>query len=195
MLKPSFSSSRDHYWGDLDAPVELLQYGGYQCRHSGDVWPVVTQLKEFFGNDLRFVFRHFPMPNLHHMSLEAAVVAEAAGQQGRFWEMHKKIMDNQFYLNRASLKIFADEIGLDMVEFNSSCKSRHLFRKITSDLESGIHSGVNGTPTFFINGLMYNGFDDFNNLYKICRFVADLCSIADERNYGWKHRCNVREQL
>src|SRR5712672_1524188 len=113
MLKPLFNSGRDHYWGDLNAPVELMQYGGYQCRHSGDVWPVVKQLKEFLGDDLRYVFRHFPMPNLHPLALEAAVSAEAAGMQGRFWAMHIKILDNQFYLNRASLNVFAEELKLD----------------------------------------------------------------------------------
>jgi len=178
MLKPLFNSGRDHYWGDLNAPVELMQYGGYQCRHSGDVWPVVKQLKEFFGNDLRYVFRHFPMPNLHHLALEAAISAEAAGLQGKFWAMHNKIMDNQFYLNRASLNLLAEEISLDMDEFNSDCKNRRLLNKITSDFESGIRSGVNGTPSFFINGLMYNGFDDFNSLYKVCRFATEFRKVA-----------------
>ncbi len=173
MLKPLFNSGRDHYWGGLNAQVELMQYGGYQCRHSGVSWPVVIQMKEFFGNDLRFVFRHFPLPNIHHLALEAALAAEAAGLQGRFWEMHTKIMNNQFHLNRASLNVLAEETGLDMGEFISDCKRRHLFKKITNDFESGIHSGVNGTPTFFINGYMYNGFDDFNSLYKVCRFTTD----------------------
>jgi protein-disulfide isomerase len=178
MLKLSFDSNRDHFWGDLNAPIELIEYGGYQCRHSGDVWQVVTQLKDTFGKELKYVYRHFPLPNLHNLALETALAAEAAGVQGKFWVMHNKIMENQLHLNRASLNLFANEIGLDMGEFIRHSKSRHLYKKIKNDLESGIHSGVNGTPTFFINGLMYNGFNDFNSLYRVCKFATDFYKVA-----------------
>jgi protein-disulfide isomerase len=135
------------------------------------------------------------LPNLHHLALEAAVAAEAAGLQGNFWAMHTKIMDNQFHLNRASLNSFAEEIGLDMGEFISNFKNRHLLRKITSDFESGIHSGVIGTPAFFINGLMYNGFDDFNSLYKVCSLAANFCNVGDEPAARRRLRFNIYEQL
>jgi protein-disulfide isomerase len=92
--------------------------------------------------------------------------------QGKFWAMHYKILENQIYLSRASLSLFAEEIKLDLGLFELHRKNRHLFKKITNDFESGIHSHVNGTPTFFINGLRYNGFDDFQSLYKVCRFAA-----------------------
>ena len=172
MLRPTFDAERDHYLGDLNAPVELVQYGGYQCRHCGDVLPVLRQLKESLGDDLKIVFRHFPLPNLHHLSLDAAVAAESAGIQGKFWQMHFKILENQFYMTRASFDGFAEEIRLDMSLFGLHRRNRNLFKKISSDFESGIHSGVNGTPTFFINGRRYNGFDDFEGLYKVCRFAA-----------------------
>jgi protein-disulfide isomerase len=172
MLRPTFDAERDHYLGDSNAPVELVQYGGYECRHCGDVLPVLRQLKESLGDDMKIVFRHFPLPNLHPLALDAAVAAEAAGVQGKFWLMHNRIMENQLYLNRASLNAFAEEIKLDMALFGLHQKNRHLFKKITNDFEGGIHSGVNGTPTFFINGLRYNGFDDFQSLYKVCRFSA-----------------------
>jgi protein-disulfide isomerase len=172
MLTPSFDLSRDHFLGDSEASVELIQYGGYQCRHCGDVLAVIRQLQQALGEDLKFVFRHFPMPNLHNLALETAVAAEAAGMQGKFWAMHYKILENQIYLNRASLSLFAEEIKLDLGLFELHRKNRHLFKKITNDFESGIHSHVNGTPTFFINGLRYNGFDDFQSLYKVCRFAA-----------------------
>ena len=158
--------------GHSDAPVELVQYGGYQCRHCGDVLPVVRQLQQTMGSDLKYVFRHFPLPNLHDFALETAVAAEAAGMQGKFWAMHYKILENQIYLNRASLNRFAEEIKLDMRLFELHRKNRFLFKKITNDFESGIRSGVNSTPTFFINGLRYNGFDDFQSLSNVCRFAA-----------------------
>jgi protein-disulfide isomerase len=172
MLKLSFDRNRDHYWGELNATIELMQYGGYQCSYSGDTWPIVRQLKESLGSDLRYVFRHFPLPNLHNLAMESAVAAEAAGLQGKFWLMHEKIMENQLHLNRASLNVFAEDIGVDMSEFVRDCRSRQLFKKITNDFESGINSGVSGTPTFFVNGLMYNGFDDFASLHKVCRFAT-----------------------
>jgi protein-disulfide isomerase len=172
MLTPSFDLNRDHFFGNIHAPLELMQYGGYQCSHCGDVLPVIRQLQESLGEDLRFVFRHFPLSNLHHLALDAAVAAEASGLQGKFWSMHYKILENQLYLNRASLNVFAEELGMDMSLFGLHRRNRHLFKKITNDFESGIHSGVNGTPTFFINGLRYNGFDDFQSLYKVCRFAT-----------------------
>ena len=178
MLKLSFDPTRDHYWGDLNASTELIQYGGYQCSHSGDIWPIVKQLKETLGSELKYVFRHFPLPNLHPLAMESAVAAEAAGLQGKFWAMHDKIMENQRYLNRASLNSFADEIGLNTSEFVRDCRNRQLYKRVTSDLESGIQSGVNGTPTFFINELMYNGFNDFQSLYNVCKFTSGYYKIA-----------------
>ena len=178
MLTLPFDANRDHYWGDLNASIELIQYGGYQCSHSGDIWPVIKQLKESLDSDLRFVFRHFPLPNLHPLAIESAVAAEAAGLQGQFWQMHNKIMENQLHLNRASLNLLAEEIGLDMNVFVRDGRNRQLFKKIKNDFESGINSGVAGTPTFFVNGLMYNGFNDFPDLLKVCRFAAGYYKIA-----------------
>ena len=178
MLTLPFDVNRDHYWGDLHASTELIQYGGYQCSHCGDIWPIVKQLKESMGSDLRYVFRHFPLTNLHPLAMESAVAAEAAGLQGKFWLMHNKIMENQIYLNRASLNVFAEEIGLDMNVFIRDCRNRQLFKKIKNDLESGLNSGVDGTPTFFVNGRMYSGFNDFPDLLKVCRFASDYYKMA-----------------
>jgi protein-disulfide isomerase len=169
MLTPLFNSARDHYWGDLDAPVELIQYGGYQCRYSGDLLPVIRQLRECLGDGLRYVFRHFPLPTLHYLAMDAAMAAEAAGMQAMFWPMHEKILENQLCLNQSSFSFFAEDIGLDPGIFERHRSSRSLYKKINGDFESGIRSGVSGTPTFFINGLQYNGFDDFTSLYKVCR--------------------------
>jgi protein-disulfide isomerase len=178
MLRPLFDIKRDHYSGIPEAPVELVQYGGYQCRHCGDVLPVIRQLQETMGVNLIYIFRHFPLPNLHHLALDTAAAAEAAGLQGKFWAMHNMILENQLYLNRASLSFFADEIDLDMALYNKHLNSRQLYDRIISDFESGIHSGVNGTPTFFVNGLRYNGFDDFNGLYKVCRYASNYYKMV-----------------
>jgi protein-disulfide isomerase len=172
MLIPSFDIKRDQFFGPAHARVELIQYGDYQCLHCGDTASVIHQLHSIMGDDLNIVFRHFPLHNLHPFALDAAVAAEAAGLQGKFWQMHFKILENQFYLNRSSFDWFAQDLKLDMVHFGVHKKSRHLFKKIAADLESGVHNGVNSTPTYFINGRRYNGFNDFPSLFRVCRVAA-----------------------
>jgi len=171
MLTPAFNKERDNFTGYAGAPIELVEYGDYQCEYCATVMPVVRQLLEVLRTEVKYVFRNFPLPNIHPMALEAAVVAEAAGLQGRFWEMHEMILKNQKYLNLSSLYLMAEEIGLDIAEFDRSGRRKQLFQKVISDYESGVRSGVDSTPTFFINGLRYSGFDDFQSLYKACRYV------------------------
>jgi protein-disulfide isomerase len=131
---------------------------------------VVKQLLVSSDLNIKFVFRNFPFASLHPLAIEAALVAEAAGLQGYFWEMHEMILKNQKYLNRSSFNRFAEEIGIDIVSFDLDCQRKQLFQKVSSDFESGIRSGVSSTPTFFVNGLRYNGFDDYQSLYRICKY-------------------------
>jgi protein-disulfide isomerase len=103
---------------------------------------------------------------------------EAAGMQGKFWEMHAKVFENQRYLNRASVRWLADEIELNASAFETDRRNKKLFQEVISDFESGIRSGVNGTPTLFINGMRYNGFDDYQSLYKVCSYLR--CNSTKE---------------
>jgi protein-disulfide isomerase len=165
MLHPNFRTDYDHYHGCLLAPLELIEYGDFQCEYCAEVYPVIKCLQDSFGDQLKFVYRHFPMPTRHPLSLEAAVATEAASLQGKFWYMHDMIYENQKYLTRTSFSEFASEIDLDTRAFENCREHRKLFRKVISDLESGVRSGADGSPTFFINGYRYDGFDDFQNLY------------------------------
>lgn len=174
MLKYLFDQKRDHYFGDIEAQVELIEYGDFQCLHCAEVYPGIKKLQEAMGDQLKFVYRHYPLSNIHPMSLEAAVAAEVASLQNRFWHMHDIIFENQKFLSRASLKYFAEDIELDMRVFDDSRGHKKLIQKVINDFESGVKGGVNGTPTFFINGQRYNGFHDFEGLYRTCRYVTTL---------------------
>ena len=179
MLTSIFDFNRDNYAGSINAPIELVQYSDYQCAHCLDVLAVIEHLQSAMGKHIRFVFRNFPHPNINPLCLDMAVAAEAADLQGKFWEMHNLIYRNQNYLNRSSVNWFAEEIGLNMNQFTQKRESRKLFTKISDDFESGIRSGVNGTPTFFINRLRYNGFNDFRGLLKSCSYLMnyDLLTV------------------
>ena len=102
MLKMPFCIERDNFFGDAAAPIELVQYGDFQCQHSGSVYTAVKLLQEYLGAELKFIFRHFPLPSLHPLALEAAVASEAAAMQGKFWQMHDMIFEQQKYLVRSS---------------------------------------------------------------------------------------------
>jgi protein-disulfide isomerase len=165
-LHPSFRTDYDNYQGCPLAPIELIQYGDFQCKYCAEVYPVIKWLQDSCGDLLRFVYRHYPIPTRHPLSLQAAVAAEAAALQGKFWHMHDMMYENQKYLVRTSFSEFAREIELDTRAFEDCRDYRKLIRKVISDFEGGVKSGVDSTPTFFINGNRYNGFDDFDSLYQ-----------------------------
>ncbi len=165
MLLPNFRTDYDHFQGSPLAPIELIQYGDFQCAHCADVYPLIKCLQDCFGSMLKFVYRHYPIPVRNPLSLQAAVAAEAAALQGKFWYMHDMIYENQKYLTRASFSEFAREIDLDTRVFEDCREQRQLFRKVISDFEGGVKSGVDSSPTFFVNGVRYDGFDDFDSLY------------------------------
>ena len=164
MLHPNFRTDYDHFQGYPIAPIELIEYGDFQCEHCANIYPVIKCLLDSFGDHLKFVYRHYPIPTRHPLSLQAAVATEAAALQGKFWYMHDIIYENHNFLTRASFSEFAREIELDTRAFEDCREHRKLFRKVISDFESGVKSGVDSTPTFFINGARYDGFDDFENL-------------------------------
>jgi len=137
--------------------MTLVEYGDYQCPYCGEAYPVVKRLQKELGKRLRFVFRNFPLSQAHPYALVAAEAAEAAALQGKFWEMHDVIYENQADLEPDILPSWAEKLGLDLDEFGTAIKRGTVTKRIKDDRMSGIRSGVNGTPCFFINGERFDG--------------------------------------
>jgi protein-disulfide isomerase len=158
-------SPRDHISGNKDALVTLVEYADYQCPYCGAAHPVVKALQKSLGKKLRFVFRNFPLTNSHPYALFAAQAAEAAALQGKFWEMHDLIFENQERLEPEILTTWAHKIGLDLPQFAKVMTQGTVTNRIEEDYEGGVQSGVDGTPSFFINGRRYEGEDDYESLH------------------------------
>jgi protein-disulfide isomerase len=150
-------SSRDHRQGPDDAPVTLVEFGDFECPHCGRAYPIIKEVQSLLGDKLLFVFRHFPITTSHPHAQHAAEAAEAAGAQGKFWEMHDILFENQHALDDSDLAEYARMIGLDLRRFVADMRVHKYAQHVREDFRSGILSGVNGTPTFFINGLRYDG--------------------------------------
>ena len=148
---------QDHALGPATAPVTLVKYGDYECPYCGRMHPVVRELRERLGDRLRFVFRHFPLDSVHPHARRAAEAAEAAAAQGRFWEMHDLLYENRENLDDESLGRYADELGLDVARFEDDLSQRRHAPRVREDRFGGERSGVEGTPTFFVNGMRYEG--------------------------------------
>jgi protein-disulfide isomerase len=155
-LKPAVSKT-DHLQGNPDSDLVIVEYGDYQCPYCGAAYPVLKEMMKEFGNQIQFVFRNFPLSEIHEYASSAAIAAEAANLQGKFWEMHDAIYENQEYLNEPFLLELAERIGLNLEKFKTDIQKTELENKINSDFESGVISGVNGTPSFFVNGKKFNG--------------------------------------
>jgi protein-disulfide isomerase len=150
-------TDRDHAQGPADAPVTLVEYGDYECPYCGKAYPVVKEIQERLGDRLRFVFRNFPLNTIHEHAGVAAQAAEAAGAQGKFWPMHDILYEHQEDLADADLHQYALKVGLEIYQFDSDLSSERFAKRVREDFRGGVRSGVNGTPTFFINGVRYNG--------------------------------------
>ena len=150
-LKPPVSDI-DQCIGDDSSPIILVEYGDYQCPNCGYAHPLVKRLLEEKGKRFLFAFRNFPLKEIHPAAFMAALSAESAGKQGKFWEMHDMIFENQKRLHGNSFLNFANDLELDPLQFAKDLEDCAITNKVEADFESGIRSGVNGTPTFFING-------------------------------------------
>ncbi len=157
-------SSRDHAEGPAEAPLTLVEYGDYQCPYCGAAYPVVKRLQKTLGKKLRFVFRNFPLTQSHPYAWIAAEAAEAAALQGKFWEMHDLLFEQQTFLEPDIIPSWAKKIGLNLEKFESDIEQAVVEKRIKVDRQTGIRSGVNGTPTFFINGTRYDGSPDYGSL-------------------------------
>lgn len=172
MLKPVFNTDRDHYFGDPTAAIELVQYGDFQCRKCFEAYHTIKCLQDMMGNNMKFIFRHFPHITRHPLSMETAIAAEAAAMQNKFWYMHDMLFENYGNITRQTLTQFANEIELDPLLYELHREDKKTFRKVISDFESGIKSGVTDSATFFINGLRYNGPAEAGQLYKTCKLLC-----------------------
>jgi protein-disulfide isomerase len=150
-------SERDHTQGLATAAVTLVQYGDYECPYTRRSTWVVQALQQELGDQLRFVYRNFPLTEIHPHALHAAFAAEAADAQGKFWEMHDYIFHHQHTLEDSDLAQFAEAVGLDLQQYTRDITEQRGLARIEEDVESGERSGVQGTPTFFINGVLYRG--------------------------------------
>lgn len=157
-------NNRDHIKGPRNAPVQVVAYGDYQCPFCGKASLVLNAVERTFTDQLAFVFRHFPLSNSTPFAGLAAVAAEAAGRQGRFWLMHNMIFQYQDQLNAETLFVFAEELELNMSIFKKDIKDNDLLEKVAADREGGVRSGVDATPSFFINGRKYYGSYHFGYL-------------------------------
>ena len=157
-------SPRDHSRGPENAPLTMVTYGDLQCAHCALVQPIVGEIAMELKDSLRMVFRHFPMPSVHPFAQQAAEALEAAGSQGRFWEMLPLIFQDNANLSRDSLCRSAKKAGVNLKQFTRELDAQVYKDRVRADFLGGVRSGVVGTPTFFINGEKYTGAYEFDAL-------------------------------
>ncbi len=177
----------EHKIGAGTTGVTLVEYGDFQCPGCGSYYPILKQVKEYYGDKITFQFRHFPLETIHKNARAAARAAEAAGMQGKFWEMHNKIYENQAQWENASNPVsifegYADSIGLNKEKFATDYKNSEVSATISADLKAGRELGVDSTPTFFLNGQKLDpnpsGFEQFKEL--IDAKITELSKNSDE---------------
>jgi protein-disulfide isomerase len=157
-------SSHDHIQGDKSAPLVLVEYGDYECPHCAHAYPIVKRVQAFFGDQLAFVFRNFPLNEIHPNAEPAAEAAEFAAAHGQFWEMHDDIYENQEALGLPLLIELAESLHLPTQKLEDALSNHEFTPRVKEDFIGGVRSGVNGTPTFFINGHRHDGPFDFDDL-------------------------------
>lgn len=172
------TANRDHIQGPVDAPVTLVEYGDYECPYCGAAYPIVRTVHDRMGNDLRFVFRNFPITTVHPHAEQAAEAAEAAAAQGEFWKMHDILYENQRRLRDPDLHGYAERLGIDVPLFDKELAGHVHAGRVREDFMSGVQSGVNGTPTFYINGVRH---DDSYDLETLLGAVERAASARSSR--------------
>jgi Na+:H+ antiporter, NhaA family len=175
-LRPIFDGERDHVRGADAASLTLLQYGDYEAPSCRQAALVLRSLGTRFGDELRFSWRHFPIADAHPLALSAAVAAEAAGAQGEFWAMHDRVIATEYGVDAPTLRRYAADLKLDMDRFDADVGGGTLVTHVFEDYNSGVLSGVNGTPTFFINGRRFDG--DWSDVEGFAAAITDAAIPA-----------------
>jgi protein-disulfide isomerase len=165
-------TARDHVQGPKTAPVTLVEYGDFECPYCAAAHVIVKKVRQIMGDQLRFVFRHFPLTQIHPHAESAAEASEAAGAQDQFWKMHDLLYENQPLLDPPHLVMFAEELHLDLKRFARELEEGIYRERVREDFLSGVRSGVNGTPAFFINDLRYDGSWDIEPLTEALESAA-----------------------
>jgi protein-disulfide isomerase len=164
-------TAADHLQGNLNAPIVLVEYGDYECPHCGRAYSIVKRLQKHFGKDLAFVFRNFPLNEIHPNAEAAAESAEFAAAKNRYWETHDAIFENQAELSPETLLQIARQLKLPLEELQAAWANQTYRERVREDFTGGVRSGVNGTPTFFINGHRHEGPFELDDLVKAIEAV------------------------
>ena len=180
VLSDDVDPERDHVRGPDGAPVTLVEYGDYECPYCGQAEIVIRELLDQFGDELRYVWRHLPLNDVHTHAQLAAEAAEAAGAQGQFWGMHDKLLATQDELTGRDLKRYAEELGLDIERFVDDLHDHEHTDRIAEDVASADASGVAGTPSFFINGRRHQGAYDIDTLTKAVRTARGRARLKEK---------------
>lgn len=157
-------TDKDHHRGKLNAPITLIEYGDFECFHCGMAFYEIEKILAEAGENICFAYRHFPLTEIHPHAMAAAVASESAAEQGKFWEMHHLLFQNQENLSQDAISYLAEILGVDMEPFEEGLQRKDLIEKIEKDLEDGIQLGVSGTPSIFINGQKLNSSASYENL-------------------------------
>jgi protein-disulfide isomerase len=158
-------TERDHTSGPATAPVTLLEYGNFECIYCGQIYPVIKQVQNLFGDNLRFAFRHFPTVQTHPHSLRAAEAAESAAAQQKFWQMHDELFSHQAALEDRDLSRYAKRIGLKLERFNHDMTEHSFLQQIDAEFQHSLFDEhITGTPTLYLNDVRYTGATDFESL-------------------------------
>jgi protein-disulfide isomerase len=175
------SEFRDHIQGPVTAPVNLVEYGDYECPYCAQAYLITKEIQERLGDKLCFVFRNFPLTKIRPRAYETALAAEAAAAQGKFWDMYDYLFKHGQAVTNDSLRRSAASLGLNLTRFDSEFQDRMYSSHIDEDIQSGNSSGVKSTPTFFINGELYNGPWDLDSL---------LGALDEESVFSWRPQAN-----
>ena len=172
VLTVPVAEDRDHIQGPAEAAVTLVEYGDYQCPYCGAAYPIIKEVQARMDESLRFVFRNFPITTSHPHAEQAAEAAEAAAHQGRFWEMHDLLYENQSRLGEEDLRSYAKKLELDVPTFDRELAEHVHAERVREDFMSGVRSGVNGTPTFYVNGARHDGSYEIETLLAVLERAA-----------------------
>ncbi|PLS82035.1 disulfide bond formation protein DsbA [Candidatus Saccharibacteria bacterium] len=174
----------DRVYGNKDAKVVLFEYGDFQCPSCGNAYPIVKQVKEKYKDQIAFVYRNYPLTSIHPHALAASTAAEAAGKQGKFWEMHDKLFENQQAWSSVNPEVrtqvfegYARELGLNIDQFNKDLRSEDVKNKVARDRQIGRDIGVSGTPTFFLQGRQLEN-NQWNSVEALDKTIADALKQA-----------------